>query len=226
MVWALKFFPQLGPKQPFASMALWSESPFPIRLSAAVVHTYRHGISPSGRGKPTAKHVVSMLAQPQPVHGAEDKRLLDAVGPHGLIVKLCRVPDDFQHQLRDPDGVGGRAGTSQAEEGGRTVDRVRDVILVVGAVEIFAVPAARQMVVLVQRGASCFGWRTRDVRREVNVAANPTRACLLRQRFRVDAAAFLISSSHQVTARRQAACTYLAPPWQGAAVSPPKLGPV
>ena len=119
--------------------------------------------------------------------------------------------------------MGGRAGTSEAEEGGRTTDRVRNVILVVRAVEIFAVPAATQML-LVRRGC-CFGGRTGDVRREENVATDSTRACLLRQRFRVDAA-LLVSPSHEAVVRRYAAGTYLAPPWQGAAVSPPKLGPV
>ena len=140
-----------------------------------------------------------MLAQPKPVHCAEDEWLLGAVGPHRLVVELGGVPDDFQHQLRDPDGVGGRAGTSEAEEGGRTTDRVRNVILVVRAVEIFAVPAATQML-LVRRGC-CFGGRTGDVRREENVATDSTRACLLRQRFRVDAA-LLVSPSHEAMVRR------------------------
>jgi hypothetical protein len=44
--------------------------------------------------------------------------------------------------------VGGWAGTSEAEEGGRTIDRVRNMILVVGAVKIFAVPAARRMLLV------------------------------------------------------------------------------
>ena len=66
MVWALKFVPHLGPKQPLASMALWSESPFPIQLSA-LLHTSALYILPSARGwggKLTAENVISMLAQP------------------------------------------------------------------------------------------------------------------------------------------------------------------
>jgi hypothetical protein len=38
--------------------------------------------------------------------------------------------------------VGGRAVAAEAEEGGRSVDRVGDVVLVVGAVEVLTVPAA------------------------------------------------------------------------------------
>jgi len=52
--------------------------------------------------------------------------------------------------------VGSWAGTSEAEEGGRTIDRVRNMVLVVGAVKIFAVPAARR-ILLVQGGIALAG---------------------------------------------------------------------
>lgn len=92
-----------------------------------------------------AEDIVGVLTQAGGVAGAEDEWLLVIVlggWPQRLVVELGGVPDDLVHQLRDPDRVGRRAGSAQAQEGGRSTDGVRDVVFVIGGVKILAVPAA------------------------------------------------------------------------------------
>ena len=89
-----------------------------------------------------AEDVVGVLAETGRVAGGEDERLGTVGGPLGLVVEGGGVPDHLVHELGNADGVGGGAGTAQAEEVGGTGGRVGDVVLVVGAVEVLAVPAA------------------------------------------------------------------------------------
>jgi len=46
------------------------------------------------------------------------------------------------HQLRNADGVSRRASTAERQEVGRATRGVGDVVLVVGGIEVLAVPAA------------------------------------------------------------------------------------
>jgi hypothetical protein len=61
--------------------------------------------------------------------------------PVGLVVELARVEHDLVHDLRDLDGVGGRARASALKG---AAGRVGDVALVVRAVRVLAVPAGRE----------------------------------------------------------------------------------
>jgi len=65
------------------------------------------------------------------------------LGPVSLVVELAGIPNNFQHKLRDLDGMGRwaiTAGAGSSESGGSVLG-VGDVRLVVGAVEVLAVPA-------------------------------------------------------------------------------------
>jgi hypothetical protein len=85
------------------------------------------------------------------VHGVHEG--LGAVGrPVALVGKVGHVPHQLVHDLGKLDGVG--RGTSTATASSRTL-AVRNVALVVGRVEILAVPAATS--VLVRGGASILG---------------------------------------------------------------------
>jgi hypothetical protein len=87
-----------------------------------------------------AKHIVAMLAKTSVVAVAE----IEGVGVTRLplAVEWGGVPDNFVHELWDADGMCRGAVSSEAEEVGRTGGRIGDVGLVVGAVEIYTVPAA------------------------------------------------------------------------------------
>ncbi len=54
------------------------------------------------------------------------------------------------HELRNADGVGRRAATAQAKEGCGTSSGIGNVILVVRAVEVLAIPAAKALLVNVR----------------------------------------------------------------------------
>jgi hypothetical protein len=82
--------------------------------------------------------VVTMLAKPGCITHRIDEGL-STLGPDVLVVELARVPHDFVHQLREPDGVAGGAGAGRLEA---TAARVCDVALVVGAVDVLAIPAS------------------------------------------------------------------------------------
>jgi len=82
-----------------------------------------------------------MLAVPRGVSRAEHKGL-SCRRPEGLIVELGSVPDNFQHELRDLDGMRGRT-VSGREKSRRSAARVRDVGFMVRGVEVLAVPAGR-----------------------------------------------------------------------------------
>jgi hypothetical protein len=83
-----------------------------------------------------------VLAQAGVVTGAENEGLRAVGGPLRLVVELGGVPDDLVHELRDADRVRRRAVAAQAEEVGRARGGVRNVSLVVGRVQVLAVPAA------------------------------------------------------------------------------------
>jgi hypothetical protein len=91
-----------------------------------------------------AKHIVTMLSVARVVARGEVEGLRAVGGPVGLVVELPRVPHDLEHDLRNPDGMRGRAGAAGAGagEGRGTVGWVGDVRFVVRAVEVLAVPAA------------------------------------------------------------------------------------
>jgi hypothetical protein len=89
-----------------------------------------------------AKDIIGVLAVAVVVTSGEIEGLLDTLGPGRLVVELGGVPDDLEHQLRDTDGVGGWAVAAEAEEGGGPVDGVGDVVLVVGGIEVLAIPAS------------------------------------------------------------------------------------
>ena len=89
-----------------------------------------------------AENVIGVLAEARRVTHREHEGLGAILGPLRLVVEAGSVPVDFVHELRDANGVSIRAVTAKAEESGGTVDRVRNVVLVVGGVEVFAVPAA------------------------------------------------------------------------------------
>jgi len=67
-----------------------------------------------------------------------DKRLRSILGPVLLVVELLGVPNNLVHELGHADGVRGRARATALE--GASLG-VRHVALVVGAVEVLAVPA-------------------------------------------------------------------------------------
>ena len=64
---------------------------------------------------------------------------LPGLGPVLGVVELARIPHDLVHQLRQADGVGVGTGSGRFKAAG---DRVGDVALVVGRVEVLAVPAS------------------------------------------------------------------------------------
>lgn len=67
-----------------------------------------------------------------------DQRLA-ILGPQLRIVELARVPHDLVHELGQPDRVAGRAGARRLEA---AAAGVRDMALVVRAVDVLAVPAS------------------------------------------------------------------------------------
>lgn len=77
------------------------------------------------------------------VHAVDERR--GAVsGPQAAVGELGDVPHELVHDLRELDGVSRRAGTttSSARSGA-----VSDVALVVGAVEVRAIPASKMVIV-------------------------------------------------------------------------------
>lgn len=79
-----------------------------------------------------------MSARPIRAFKAPHKGVRGARGPHA--VEFGGVPGGFEGHLRDTDGVGRRAGGGVHETVG--ADGVVHVGLVVGGVEVNAVPAA------------------------------------------------------------------------------------
>ena len=71
-------------------------------------------------------------------HGV-DEGLLSITGP--VVGELLGLPHNLVHDLGDLDGVGGGAGAARLEGAGRGVG---NVALVVGAVEVDAVPASER----------------------------------------------------------------------------------
>jgi hypothetical protein len=74
-----------------------------------------------------------------PVTHGVHKGLGAVVRPDALVVEKCSVPHDLVHQLRHLERMRRRARASRFK---RSARRIRDVVLVVRAVEIFAVPAS------------------------------------------------------------------------------------
>lgn len=76
-----------------------------------------------------------------PIAHRVDKRLA-CLRPQRLVVKWARVPHDFIHELRKADRVAGRAGAGRLKG---AAARVGDVALVIGTVDIFAVPTSTSL---------------------------------------------------------------------------------
>lgn len=91
-----------------------------------------------------AEHIISVASVAGRVARGPHERL-PAVGEvRRVAVERARVPHSLEQDLREPHGVRRRAGAAGLE-GARL--RVRDVVLVVGRVEVLAVPARREPVV-------------------------------------------------------------------------------
>lgn len=116
-----------------------------------------------------------MLAVARVVSSAKIKGVRVTRGPEG--VELGGIPDDLVHQLRNPHRMGRRAGSSQAQECGRATDGICDVVFVVRAVEVLAIPAA------IDRVSVFSFWRrqTRYIRWEMNVGTDTAGAWLRRE---------------------------------------------
>lgn len=94
-----------------------------------------------------------MLTVTGVIAGGKIVRVRLPFGPQA--VELGGVPHNLVHQLRDSDWMSGGTVASKAQEGSWAADGVGDVVLVIGTVEILAIPACR----------------------EVNVGSNTTGAC-------------------------------------------------
>lgn len=96
---------------------------------------------------------------------AVDKRAGAIGGPHGLVGEGRDVPHELVHDLGELDGVSRGAGTAAVSAVSLAVG---DVALVVGAVEVLAVPAAKndgRSVRNLRLRTRCVG-RHEDIRRE------------------------------------------------------------
>jgi len=69
-----------------------------------------------------------------------DERLGAISGPQALVSELGDVPHKLVHDLGKLDGVGGWAGAGAT--GGAGTGRVSDVALVVGRIQVLAIPAS------------------------------------------------------------------------------------
>ena len=72
---------------------------------------------------------------------AQDERLRAILRPVFLLVEGAGIPDNFVVNLRDLDGVRRRALSGDGGKAGGAVGGVRNVINMVGAVEVLSVPA-------------------------------------------------------------------------------------
>jgi hypothetical protein len=95
--------------------------------------------------------------------------------PVSLVVELGRVPDNLEHELGNLDRVSRGAGRAGGEEVCGARGGVCDVVLVVGAVEIDAIPASAGLLVM-----SCVRRRWETLRWEEDIGADATGACALR----------------------------------------------
>lgn len=79
---------------------------------------------------------------------------MSLVGPDGLVVELPSIPHDFIHELGQTDRVAGGTGAGgfKGARGG-----IGDVRFVVGGVNVFAVPAASNTLVVVIEGRGLTG---------------------------------------------------------------------
>jgi hypothetical protein len=107
-----------------------------------------------------SEDVVTVLTEAGRVAGAKKEGLRAIFWPLGLVVELCCIPDDLytglvdvpatrfvskwplylEHQLRNLDWMTSRTVTG-GKEGRRPALGIRDVVLVVRAVEILSIPA-------------------------------------------------------------------------------------
>lgn len=92
-----------------------------------------------------AENVIGMVREPGGVATRPDERLV-AVGEVGRVdvVERSRIPDRLEQNLRQTNGVRGGARAAGLEGAALGVG---DVVLVVGGVEVLAVPAGREAVV-------------------------------------------------------------------------------
>lgn len=101
---------------------------------ARSAHTPRHIHGTLQRIILPPKDVVGVLPKPGIVAVAEVKGLRAVLGPLALVVELRRVPDDFEHELRDVHWVGGGALGGLADEVDGARGWVGYVVFVVGCV--------------------------------------------------------------------------------------------
>lgn len=83
------------------------------------------------------KHVVAVRTIARSIAIAPNKRLRPVRWPVGLVVEGRRVPYDLVEELRNLDGMRRGTGTATLE----SAARICDMAVVVGAVEVDAVPA-------------------------------------------------------------------------------------
>jgi len=111
-----------------------------------------------------AKDVIRMVREARRVATRPDEGLISISEVRGVdVVERARVPDGLQQDLRQTHGVRGGARTARLEGSGL---RVSDVVLVVGRVQVLAVPAGGETVV----GHDAVGAR---LRREVDGLGSP-----------------------------------------------------
>jgi hypothetical protein len=127
-----------------------------------------------------SKYVIGVLAVASVVTVAEIEGVAAVRGPVSLVVELGRVPDNLEHELGNLDRVSRGAGGSGSEEVCGSGGRVSDVVLVVGAVEVDAVPASTGLLVIhiVREAMGSLRW-------EEDVGTDATGTCALGERLGV-----------------------------------------
>lgn len=160
-----------------------------------------------------AENVVAVLAEARVVAVAEVEGLRAVGGPEALVVEGRRVPDDFVHELWNADWVRGRAAAAEAEEVGGAAGRVGDVRLVIGRVEVLAVPAAVWVLVISQQSLEGMTY----VGKRMLERIPPLQGAV--------GSSWVSSLYCQIYFSVRRILTHF-PSAQGAALSPPKLGPV
>ena len=88
-----------------------------------------------------AEDVITVGGGATAVH-AVDEGVAAVRGEDALVHEGRRVPHELVHDLGQLDGVAGRASTTA----GSTITAVGDVALVVGAVEVLTIPAAKEAI--------------------------------------------------------------------------------
>jgi len=90
-----------------------------------------------------SEDVIGVLAIAGAVAGAENEWLRSIRRPVSLVVECGSIPNNFQHELGNLDWMGRWASTTDtgASEGLGTSSWVGDVVLMIFAIEVLAIPA-------------------------------------------------------------------------------------